>query len=133
MQIVTGTNHCIAVSEDGRCFTWGNGGFGRLGHRVQQDEYKPREVLEISAGQKQARFPTYAGSLLAAGTTSSLATTAPSGQLFVWGKLKANGDNQMCDEVISSPIGLEFQGDIASRRILFFSSSVVRSQVPLLL
>ena len=36
---------------------------------------------------------------VAAGGTSSFATTTPSGQMYSWGKLKTNGDNQMYPQV----------------------------------
>ena len=38
-------------------------------------------------------------SQVAAGGTSSFATTTPSGQMYSWGKLKTNGDNQMYPQV----------------------------------
>lgn len=90
-----GLQHTIAITEDGKCYTWGFGGYGRLGHRVQQDELTPREVLDISWGNRQARMHTTKDSLLAAGATSTLTTTSPVGQLYAWGKLKVNGDNLM--------------------------------------
>ena len=42
--ISCGHNHAIAVDSDGVAFTWGFGGYGRLGHKVQQDEFKPRPI-----------------------------------------------------------------------------------------
>lgn len=40
--ISCGINHSVAIDEDGRCFTWGFGGYGRLGHNSTEDEYIPR-------------------------------------------------------------------------------------------
>ena len=34
-RVACGQNHTIAVCSDGGVWTWGNGGYGRLGHRVQ--------------------------------------------------------------------------------------------------
>lgn len=39
-----GHNHTLAVDSDGIAFSWGFGGYGRLGHKVQQDEHKPRPI-----------------------------------------------------------------------------------------
>eukprot|EP00955_Chlamydomonas_euryale_P061848 358198-Chlamydomonas_euryale.AAC.5 len=33
----------------GACYSWGNGGYGRLGHRVQQDEMEPRKLEDFKA------------------------------------------------------------------------------------
>ena len=41
-QIAVGYNHSIAVANDGGVWTWGNGGYGRLGHKVQQVRYGER-------------------------------------------------------------------------------------------
>lgn len=35
-QVAVGYNHTIAVASDGGVWTWGFGGYGRLGHKVQQ-------------------------------------------------------------------------------------------------
>ena len=34
----------IAVDTEGSAYTWGNGGYGRLGHKVQQDEHSTKKV-----------------------------------------------------------------------------------------
>ena len=34
----------IAVDTEGSAYTWGNGGYGRLGHKVQQDEHSSKKV-----------------------------------------------------------------------------------------
>jgi len=36
LQIAVGYNHTVAVASDGGVWTWGFGGYGRLGHKVQQ-------------------------------------------------------------------------------------------------
>ena len=88
-RVACGYNHTVAVCSDGGCWTWGDGGYGRLGHRVQQDEFKPRLVEGLTG-----RITVPADAIVAAGQTSSFCTTV-GGQLFAWGKLKPSGDNLM--------------------------------------
>ncbi|KAI7839928.1 hypothetical protein COHA_006322 [Chlorella ohadii] len=88
-QIAVGYNHTVAVASDGGVWTWGFGGYGRLGHKVQQDEMRPR-LIEALAG----RITVPADAVVGAGQTSSFCTIV-GGQLFAWGKLKPSGDNLM--------------------------------------
>ena len=39
VKVCCGHNHVACFCEDGKLYTWGNGGYGRLGHRVQKDEW----------------------------------------------------------------------------------------------
>ncbi len=132
LAVAAGHNHCLCYDNEGGCYSWGFGGYGRLGHRVreparvtadrghacadscfqesavdegsccaprlcplrsctqiQQDEDKPRKI-EVFA-PKRNPVPTH--SILAAGGTSSFCQGVAD-QVFCWGKLKINGDNQ---------------------------------------
>lgn len=88
-RVACGQAHTLALTSDGCAYTWGNGGYGRLGHTVQQDEFAPR-LVEGLTGRIPAD-PTHAA---AAGATATYAT-GPGGQLYAWGKLKVSGDNTM--------------------------------------
>ncbi|KAH9693256.1 regulator of chromosome condensation (RCC1) family protein [Citrus sinensis] len=44
VKVACGTNHTVAVDSKGYVYTWGFGGYGRLGHREQKDEWVPRRV-----------------------------------------------------------------------------------------
>lgn len=88
-QVACGHNHTIAVCSDGGVWTWGFGGYGRLGHKVQQDEFKPRLVETLTG-----RITIPPDATVAAGATSTFCTMV-GGQLFAWGKLKVSGDNLM--------------------------------------
>lgn len=60
--IACGKNHTVAVEanyeeDDGeedttrlRVFSWGCGDYGVLGHGIQSDEYKPREIAALGQG-----------------------------------------------------------------------------------
>ncbi len=88
-RVACGQNHAICVCSDGGVWTWGFGGYGRLGHKVQQDEFKPKLVEALTG-----RITVPADAVIAAGSTSSFCTIT-GGMLYCWGKLKVSGDNQM--------------------------------------
>lgn len=80
--IAVGRNHSVAVERPpkARVFTWGFGGYGRLGHACQELELRPRMVDGL------ARLPHITVVKVAAGSGSSMAVTS-NGHLFYWGKL----------------------------------------------
>ncbi|GLT69153.1 hypothetical protein SLA2020_413290 [Shorea laevis] len=89
VKVACGTNHTVAVDKDGYVYTWGFGGYGRLGHREQKDEWVPRRVEVFT---KHNVLPPNA--VVSAGSVNS-ACTAGGGQLFMWGKIKNTGDDWM--------------------------------------
>ncbi|KAJ0964175.1 hypothetical protein J5N97_029297 [Dioscorea zingiberensis] len=89
VKVACGTNHTVAVDSSGFVYTWGFGGYGRLGHREQKDEWVPR-LVEVF--QKRNVLPPTA--VVSAGSVNS-ACTAGGGQLYMWGKIKATGDDWM--------------------------------------
>ena len=66
----------LALTADGDVWSWGNGGWGWLGHGDQQDQLLPKKI-EAFAGQRVAA--------VSAGYAHSLANTADGG-VFAWGK-----------------------------------------------
>ncbi|MEW5307892.1 MAG: hypothetical protein WDW38_007738 [Sanguina aurantia] len=98
-RVTCGQNHSIAVDSEGGVYTWGNGGYGRLGHKVQQEEHKPRRI-EFFAG----RYTAPSSSIITASQTASFAI-GPGTQLYSWGKTKANGDNQMYPNAVADLSG----------------------------
>ncbi|XP_024458176.2 uncharacterized protein LOC7477654 isoform X3 [Populus trichocarpa] len=89
VKVACGTNHTVAVDSNGYVYTWGFGGYGRLGHREQKDEWVPRRVDIFT---KHNVLPP--GAVISAGSVSS-ACTAGGGQLYMWGKIKNTGDDWM--------------------------------------
>ncbi|KAL5557918.1 hypothetical protein UlMin_034129 [Ulmus minor] len=89
VKVACGTNHTVAVDSNGYVYTWGFGGYGRLGHREQKDEFSPRRVDVFS---RQNILPPDA--IISAGSVNS-ACTAGGGQLYMWGKIKSTGDDWM--------------------------------------
>ncbi|CAG9463842.1 unnamed protein product [Pedinophyceae sp. YPF-701] len=88
--VACGNNHCVCVTKEGLCFTWGDGGYGKLGHNKQHEEKLPRPVEALLRG-----YTCAPDSLLAASQNATLATVQPDGQLFACGKLKVSGDGLM--------------------------------------
>ena len=72
--ISCGSKHCIAVDVDGRCFTWGWGGDGQLGHGSCDDCPVPTHVARVQDAVVQ----------VAGGSGHSVALTS-SGHVFTWG------------------------------------------------
>ncbi|XP_073275792.1 uncharacterized protein [Primulina huaijiensis] len=89
VKVACGTNHTVAVDKSGYVYTWRFGGYGRLGHREQKDEWSPRRVDVFT---RHNVLPPDA--IVSAGSVNS-ACTAGGGQLYMWGKLKNNGDDWM--------------------------------------
>ncbi|KMZ61811.1 Protein RCC2 [Zostera marina] len=89
VKVACGTNHTVAVDSSGFVYTWGYGGYGRLGHREQKDEWVPRLV---DVFQRKNVLPPDA--VVSAGSANS-ACTAGGGQLYMWGKIKNTGDDWM--------------------------------------
>ena len=49
LQLACGHNHTVAVDSDGMAYTWGNGGYGRLGQNVQKDEFAPKRLEPLAS------------------------------------------------------------------------------------
>ena len=94
-----GNNHTAAVTDDGKVFTWGFGGYGRLGHNQPQDELAPREVSQFSEGQRRKAGGPLGPPDGAVGITCGAACTLVvrmSGKVMFFGKTKTSGEATMC-------------------------------------
>ena len=88
-KIAAGTNHSLAVDEEGGAWTWGFGGYGRLGHKEQKDEMRPRRVEVLS---HRLALPPEA--IIGCGGQFTYATVK-GGQLYFWGRMKPTGEATM--------------------------------------
>ncbi|XP_039250913.1 protein RCC2-like [Styela clava] len=77
IKVECGNNHTIALDSKKRIFTWGFGGYGRLGHSEQKDEQTPRLVEAFNRENRGA-------TRIFAGSTFSLAINE-SGMTMFWG------------------------------------------------
>ena len=72
-----GNKHTVAVSEEGHVFTWGDGGFGNLGHNDRGRRNVPMQVDPARLAGDKVVF-------VATGEFHTMAVTAR-GQLYSWG------------------------------------------------
>ncbi|KAG8465973.1 hypothetical protein KFE25_005543 [Diacronema lutheri] len=89
--IACGDRHVLACSTSGQVFSWGFGGYGRLGLSDQADRLRPTAV-PLPHG---ARIVD-----LVAGGTCSYAVTR-SGGCFFWGRTKSTGEATMRPKTVS--------------------------------
>ncbi|KPJ09061.1 Protein RCC2-like [Papilio machaon] len=82
-----GNNHTVAIDSKKRAFSWGFGGFGRLGHAEQRDESVPRLVKYFDYQGRGIRS-------VFCGATYSLAVNEH-GMLFMFGQNKRTGEANM--------------------------------------
>ncbi|XP_045541786.1 protein RCC2 homolog [Papilio machaon] len=82
-----GNNHTVAIDSKKRAFSWGFGGFGRLGHAEQKDESVPRLVKYFDYQGRGIRS-------VFCGASYSLAVNEH-GMLFMFGQNKRTGEANM--------------------------------------
>ncbi|KAM4704487.1 protein RCC2 isoform 1-T2 [Rhinophrynus dorsalis] len=96
-EIACGTNHTLVLDSQKRVFSWGFGGYGRLGHAEQKDEMVPRLV-------KLFDFPGRGASQIYAGATCSFAVSEMGG-LFFWGATNTSRDSTMYPKAVQDLCG----------------------------
>ena len=47
LQISSGTNHCLALSENNEVYSWGHGQGGKLGHGDQVGKRKATKIISL--------------------------------------------------------------------------------------
>ncbi|XP_052751385.1 protein RCC2 homolog [Galleria mellonella] len=82
-----GNNHTVAIDSKKRAYSWGFGGFGRLGHAEQRDESVPRLIKFFDSQSRGVRS-------VHCGSTYSLAVNE-NGALFLFGQTKRTGEANM--------------------------------------
>jgi len=89
-RVACGHCHCVAITTCGRVFTWGDGGYGRLGTKDQKEQMKPVEVA-LPGGQGNRCPPDC---VVAAAAHCTFLSAAQS-QLWYCGKPKVSGEAAM--------------------------------------
>ncbi|XXG73401.1 hypothetical protein AAC387_Pa07g2324 [Persea americana] len=78
IQIASGGYHSLALTDQGKVFSWGHGGHGQLGHSSIQNQKVP-VIIEALADEHAVH--------VACGGSSSAAIT-DKGKLYMWGNAK---------------------------------------------
>ncbi|RUS31163.1 regulator of chromosome condensation 1/beta-lactamase-inhibitor protein II [Jimgerdemannia flammicorona] len=86
VSVACGANHTIALDKDGYVYSWGFGGYGRLGHGEQKDLHVPQTVAQFASLNELTH-----AQVIACGSTCSMALDKQQ-QLWMWGKWKNTGD-----------------------------------------
>ncbi|XP_043853448.1 protein RCC2 [Dromiciops gliroides] len=95
--VACGTNHTLVLDSQKRVFSWGFGGYGRLGHAEQKDEMVPRLV-------KLFDFPGRGAAQIYAGYTCSFAVSEVGG-LFFWGATNTSRESTMYPKAVQDLCG----------------------------
>lgn len=103
VQMVCGMNHVLARDAEGRLYSWGFGGYGRLGQGDAKDRLKPEPILAFcnEPAPPNPNIPAFAQRIqpklraihIACGSTASYAIAGePFFCLYFWGITKKAGE-----------------------------------------
>ncbi|XP_077302046.1 protein RCC2 [Arctopsyche grandis] len=95
--VACGINHTVALDSKKRAFSWGFGGFGRLGHAEQKDELVPRLIKYFDSQSRGVRS-------IYCGASYSLAIN-DLGALFLFGQTKRTGEANMYPKPVQDLAG----------------------------
>ncbi|XP_071451765.1 protein RCC2 homolog [Hetaerina americana] len=99
--VACGTNHTVIVDAQKRVFSWGFGGYGRLGHAEPKDEMIPR-LIKVFDAQSRGVRSVYAGN------SYSMALTEL-GTLYLWGQTKRTGEANMYPKPVQDLAGWQIR------------------------
>lgn len=82
-----GNNHTVAIDSKKRCFSWGFGGNGRLGHAEQKDEMVPR-LIRLFETLNEGICRVFCG-------TAFTLVVPQTKQVFLFGQKQGKGETNM--------------------------------------
>lgn len=92
IDIACGAQHCAAISGEGIVFTWGNGGYGRLGHKDQKNLFTPKPIMD-ECRAKQVSCGSASTAMLGWPILRSGIVCVGAPTLFMCGKVRAASQN----------------------------------------
>ncbi|KAK4532329.1 hypothetical protein CCYA_CCYA11G3186 [Cyanidiococcus yangmingshanensis] len=94
-QVVCGQRHVVALDSQNRVWSWGFGGYGRLGHRTPNDELRPRsiEFFERLRGDRRRCIQLFAGASCCYALTEM-------GAVYFWGITKMTGEATVSPQML---------------------------------
>lgn len=114
IDIACGTNHTLAVDKNHRCFSWGFGGYHRLGHSETKNELVPRSIKVFDAPNNSGR----GAARVFAGATHSMALDV-NGLLYFWGQNKSSGEATMYPKNVQDLCGWRISAVACANRSIF--------------
>jgi len=97
-EITCGKNHTVVIDEKFRAFSWGFGGYGRLGHSQNGDEQVPRLIKFLDGPRRGIRK-------VVAGGQFNLALSENPGTCYMWGQYVTSKEANMYPKPISDLSG----------------------------
>lgn len=124
VEVASGANHSCARDTEGRLFTWGFGGYGRLGHKDNKDHHLPTPVelfnfVPPPPNPSLPKFmqrvqPKIRAKRIACGSTATFAITQePFSVLYMWGITKKSGEAVMYPTMVDDISSYQIR-DVAS-------------------
>lgn len=100
VDVACGSNHSVVVDARKRAFSWGFGGYGRLGHAEPKDEYVPR-IIKYFDGHNRGVVKIYCGATY----TIGISQLGP----FLWGQTKRTGEANMYPKPLQDLCGWDIR------------------------
>jgi len=97
-QITCGKNHTVVIDERNRAFSWGFGGYGRLGHSQTGNEHVPRLIKFLDG-------PRRGITKIVAGGQFNLALSECPGTCYMWGQYTTSKEANMYPKPIQDLSG----------------------------
>jgi len=97
-EVSCGSNHTVAIDERNRAFSWGFGGYGRLGHSETKDEQVPRLIKFLDGPRRGIRK-------VMAGGQFNIALSEIPGTCYMWGQYTSAKEANMYPKPIGDLSG----------------------------
>lgn len=110
-EVACGTNHSLAVDKKGRCYSWGFGGYHRLGHSETKNELVPRSIKTFDGPPSSGR----GAAKVFCGATHSMSIDI-NGLLYFWGQNKSSGEATMYPKNVQDLCGWKIRDCACANR-----------------
>lgn len=123
VDIACGINHSLALDDKNRVFSWGFGGYGRLGHTETKDEMMPRLIKVFDSLNRGVKGIWCGGTFSMALDIHNL--------LYFWGQAKTSGEATMYPKNVQDLNGWNIRSvGCANRSIVIVADESVISWGP---
>ncbi|XP_023334185.1 protein RCC2 homolog [Eurytemora carolleeae] len=100
IKIACGPNHTVAVDDNCKAYSWGFGGYGRLGHAETSDELVPRLIKYLDQKNRGVRDVFCGGAF-------NIAMSEIKGMVQMWGIYMPNKEANMYPKPVQDLSGWE--------------------------